>query len=147
MRLRSVSVIYGTCITAIVNIACFLIQSLSGLCCYFILAHMSRRLMGELIGYPGSNVHPSSVRRPSVVVRHRPSFTMLKDLLLQNCLANQSQILCGASLGRGNKSLCAASGSHNQDGRHAHMVKTLQKSWEPACRFSGNFVCSIGNSS
>ena len=80
------------------------------------LAHLSRRLIGELIGYSwsggGPSVCPSVVRRP---------FTMLKDLLLQNRLANQSQILCGASLGRGNDILFAASGSHDQDGRHAHI--------------------------
>ena len=71
-----------------------------------ILAHLSRRLIGELIGYSWSV---------------RPSSTMLKDLLLQNCLANQSQILCGAPLGRGNESLFAASGSHDQDGHNAHI--------------------------
>ena len=70
------------------------------------MAHLSRRLICELIGYSWSGVRP---------------FTMLKDLLLQNCLANQSQILCGASLDRGNESLFAASGSHDQDGRHAHI--------------------------
>ena len=63
-------------------------------------------------------MRPSSVRCPSVV---RRPFTMLKHLLLRNRLANQSQILCGASLGRGNESLFAASGSHDQDGRHAHI--------------------------
>ena len=78
------------------------------------LAHLSQRLTGELIVYPWSGVR----RRPSVV---RPSFTMLKHLLLRNCLADQSQILCGASLGRGNEILFAASGSHGQDGRHAHI--------------------------
>ena len=36
-------------------------------------------------------------------------------------LTNQRQILCGASLGRGNESLFVASGSHDQDGRHAHI--------------------------
>ena len=46
--------------------------------------------------------------------------TMLKHLL-RNRLADQSQILCGASLGRGNEILFAASGSHDQDGRHAHI--------------------------
>ena len=51
----------------------------------------------------------------------RPSSTMLKHLLLRNRLANQSKILCGASLGRGNESLFAASGSHDQDGRHTHI--------------------------
>ena len=82
------------------------------------LAHLSQRLIGELIGYSWSGV------RPSVGVRRRPSassFTMLKDLLLQNRWADQSQILCGASLGRGNDILFAASGSHDQDGRHAHI--------------------------
>ena len=47
--------------------------------------------MGELIVYTWSGV-----RRP---------FTMLKHLLLRNRLADQSQILCGASLGRGNEIL------------------------------------------
>ena len=48
----------------------------------------------------------------------------LVDCTLVNCenrLANQSQILCGASLCRGNESLFAASWSHDQDGRHAHI--------------------------
>ena len=55
---------------------------------------------------------------PSVV---RPSSTVLKDLVLRNGFANQNQILCGASLGRGNDILFAASGSYDQDGRHAHI--------------------------
>ena len=79
------------------------------------LAHLSRRLIGELIIYQWSGVPPSS--RPS----SRPSSTMLKRLLLRNRLANQNQILCEGSLGRGNESLFAASGSHDQDGRHAHI--------------------------
>ena len=78
------------------------------------LAHLSRRLIGELIVYPWSGV-----RRTSTV--RRPSSTMLKHLLLRNRLADQSQILCGASLGRGNEILFVASGSHDQDGRHAHI--------------------------
>ena len=77
------------------------------------LAHLSRRLIDELIGYQWSGVRgPSSVR---------PSSTMLKHLLLRNRLTDQSQILCGASLGKGNDILFAASGSHDQDGRHAHI--------------------------
>ena len=67
------------------------------------LAHLSQRLIGELIGYSWFVV--------------RPSFTVLKDLLLPNRFANQSQILCGASLGIVNNILFAASGSHDQDGR------------------------------
>ena len=70
---------------------------------------------GELIVYPSSR--RPSVRRPSASA----SFTMLKDHLLRNRWADQNQILCGASLGRGNDILFAASGSHDQDGRHAHI--------------------------
>ena len=58
------------------------------------------------------------VRRPSVVVVIVNNF---KHLLLRNRLADQSQILCGASLGRGNDILFAASGSHDQDGCNAHI--------------------------
>ena len=82
-----------------------------------LLAHLSQRLIGELIGYSWSGVRPSSVvrrRRPSVV-------NNFKRLLLRNRWADQSQILCGASLGRGNEILFAASGSHDQNGRHAHI--------------------------
>ena len=60
----------------------------------------------SLLGYSWHGVRSSSL------------FTMLKALLLQNPLANQSQILCGASLGRGNECLFVAPGSHDQDGRH-----------------------------
>ena len=80
-----------------------------------IIAHLSQRLIGELIGYSWSGVCSSDVR-PSA-----SSFTMLKDLFLRNRFANQSQILCGASLGRENDILFVASGSHDQDGRHAHI--------------------------
>ena len=64
---------------------------------------------GELIVYPSS-------RRPSVVVVVVNNFKHLR-----NRLPDQSQILCGASLGRGNDILFAASGSHDLDGRHAHI--------------------------
>ena len=81
-----------------------------------LLVHLSQRLIGELTGYSWSGVRPSiGVVRPSALS------TMLKGLLLRNRFANQSQILCGASLDRGNDILFAASGSHDQDGRHAHI--------------------------
>ena len=42
-------------------------------------------------------------------------------------MANQSEILCGASMGRDNESLIAKSRSHDQDGHHAHIwEKTLK---------------------
>ena len=74
----------------------------------------THRLIGELIVYPCSVICPSSL-----------GVHNFKRLLLLNHLANQSQILCGASLGRGNESLFAASGSHDQDGCHVHIVKTM----------------------
>ena len=55
-------------------------------------------------------------------------------------------------MGRGNESLFAASGSHDQDGHHAtprpYMVKTLQKSstLELVGRFPRNLVCGIRDS-
>ena len=72
----------------------------------------------EPLGSQGELIVYASSRRPSSV---RPSSTMLKHLLLRNRWADQSQILCGASLGRGNESLYKWSRSHDQDGRHAHI--------------------------
>ena len=73
-------------------------------CCFFGSPEPSGS-QGELIVYPYSGV----------------SSTMFKHLLLWNRFANQSQILCGASLGRGNESLYKWSRAHDQDGRHAHI--------------------------
>ena len=78
------------------------------MCHMVFLAHLSQSLIGELIGYSWSGVRSST------------SSTMLKDLL-PNRFAIQSQNLCRASLGRGNDILFTASGSHDQDGRHAHI--------------------------
>ena len=79
-----------------------------------LLAHLSRKLIGELIVYQWSGVRLPSVRRPL-------SSTMLIDLLLRNRWSDQSQILCGASLSRGNDIFFVASGSHDQDGCNAHI--------------------------
>ena len=80
--------------------------------CPPLLAHLSQRLIGELIVYQWSGVRGTSV----VGIVHNA-----QHLLLRNRLADQNQILCRASLGRGNNILFAASGSHDQDGRHAHI--------------------------
>ena len=106
--------------------------------CTAFLAHLSGRLIGELIVCP-------MVRHPSYVVV-RPS-TMLKRLL-RNRLADRSQILCGASLGRGTK-FCSRHLGHmtKMAATPLYMVKTLQKSSpEPAGGFPRNLVCSIGDS-
>ena len=56
----------------------------------------------------------------------RPSVNIFKRLLLWNRWANFAQISYGASLGWGNKKLLKWSRSVDQDGRHAHMVKTFK---------------------
>ena len=69
------------------------------------LAHLSQRLIGELIGYSWSGVRPSSVRPSSV----RPSFVNnFKRLLLQNRLPDQCQILVHTKIQSGfsQKLLC-----------------------------------------
>ena len=76
------------------------------------LAHLSRRLMGELIVY-------QSLRRPSVICR--PSVNIFKHLLLWNHWANWTPISYGDSLGCGNESLFKWSWSHDQDDRHAYI--------------------------
>ena len=89
----------------------------------------------------------------SIPMVRRPSVHIFKDLLLQNRLANQSQILCGASLGRGNESLFAVSGSHDQDGHHAHIwykpIKNLLRNrqvdfqtWYVASGTHAHDICS-----
>ena len=86
-------------------------KSYHSLVSVFLLAHLSQRLICDLLVYPCPGVRPSS----SYVVVHNFKH------LLRNRLPDQSQILCGASLSRGNNILFAASGSHDQDGRHAHI--------------------------
>ena len=44
------------------------------------LAHVSRRLIGELLGYSWSGLHPSTVFRPSVVVNNVQTYSSLKPL-------------------------------------------------------------------
>ena len=85
-------------------------------CCYFdsvlhiLLAHQSRRLIGELKVYQWSGV-----RRPSVVVHNAHTSSSRKPL------GQSKPNFIRASLGRGNEILFAASGSHDQYGRHAHI--------------------------
>ena len=52
---------------------------------------------------------------------------MFKQLFLRNCLANQSQTLCGSSLGRGNESLYKWSWSHDKDGHHGYKYQKFLK--------------------
>ena len=65
-------------------------------CCLIFLAHLSRRLVGELIVYPWSGVRPSA----SVVVVHN-----FKHEYLCNQWADHNGILSEASLGWGKAAL------------------------------------------
>ena len=78
-----------------------------------LLAHLSRRLMGELIVY-------QSFRRPSVVCRPsvRPQFHTSSPL---KPLGQTNSNFIWRILGHGNESLFKWSWSHDQDGRHAHI--------------------------
>ena len=105
-----------------------------------IISSPEPRLTGELIGYPW--IRRRHRRRPSSVRSHFQTSSP------PNRLANQSQILCGASLGRGNESLYKWSRSHDKMAATPIYGKNLKKSSspEPAGRFPGNLVCSIGDS-
>ena len=72
------------------------------------LAHLSRQAHKVNLQYTHA---PASIVVVVVVVNNN-----FKHLLFSNRLANQSQILCGASLGRGKESSYTWSRSHDQDG-------------------------------
>ena len=103
------------------------------------LAHLSRRLIGELIVYPWSGV-----RRPSYVVHNAQTSSSQKPLgrSKPNFFVEPpwvgGTIFCSRHLGHMTK--MAATPIYG---------KTLQKSSspEPAGRFSRNLVCSIRDSS
>ena len=105
--------------------------------CYF-LVHLSRRLIGELIGYSWSGVRPSSVRRPSLTITNiSETAGPIKAKFYVEPPWVGGTIFCSRHLGHMTK--MAATPIY---------VKTLQKSSpEPAGRFSRNLVCSIGDSS
>ena len=104
----------------------------------------------SFISSPEPKAHRWAYRIPmdpaSVVVR--PSVHIFKHLLLRNRLANQSQTLCGASLGRGDKSLYKWPGHMTKMAATPIYGKNFKKSSspEPAGRFPRNLVCIIGDS-
>ena len=101
-------------------------------------AHLSRRLIGELILHPCSDV-------PLLLssVDNAQTSMNLKGL------DNQNQTLCRNSMGRGIKSFFSISVSHGQDiWPSPCMVKTLQKSsLEPVDQVPRNLVCITGDCS
>ena len=107
-------------------ILCITLHKITGF-----LAHLSRRLTGELIGYPW-------IRRPSSASVRLASVHIFKRLLLRNRLANRSQILCGASLGGGTK-VCingpghmtkmAAMPIYGKNLKHLNRLADFHKTW------------------
>ena len=90
--------------------------------------------------------------RPSVVRccrrRHRHS-QCSKIFFSETALPVKANFYVEPPWVGGNDILFAASGSYDQDGRHAIYGKNIQKSSfpEPPGRFSRNLVCSTGDSS
>ena len=105
---------------------------------HIILAHLSRRLIGELIGYPLSGVRPSSVVRPqcSKIFFSETAGPIKAKFYVEPPWA-RGTIFCSRHLGHMTKMAS-----------RPYMVKTLQKSSSPelAGRFPRNLVCSIGDS-
>ena len=82
----------------------------------FFLAHLSRRLTGELIGY-------SWIRRPSVRRRHRrPSFTFSNIFSSETAWPIKAKLYVEPPWEGGTKVFYKRSRSHDQDGRHAHIL-------------------------
>ena len=107
---------------------------------YFsLLAHLSRRLTGELIGYPWSGVRPSYVVRPSTisnVFSSETAWPIKAKFSVEPPWVGGTKV-CSRHLGYMTK--MAATPIY---------VNTLQKfSPETAGRFSRNSVSSIGDSS
>ena len=106
----------------------------------FFLAHLSRRLTGELIGYPW-------IRRPSVV-RRRPSSTFSNIFSSETAWQIKAKFYVEPPWEGGTKSFINGPGHMTKMAAMPIYGKNLKKSSspEPAGRFSRNLVCSIGDS-
>ena len=108
---------------------------------YIILAHLSRRLIGELIVYPWSGV-----RRPSVVVVRSQCANIFFS---QTAWPIKAKFYVEPPWVEGTKVCSRHLGHMTKITATLIYGKTLQKSssLEPPGRFSRNLVCSIGDSS
>ena len=98
----------------------------------------------SFVSSPEPKAHQVSLKYSldPALVRHPQFQTSSPKPLGQLC-----QILCGASIARGKKSLFTASGSRPRWPPCSYMVKTLQKSSpEQVDRFPRNLVCCIAES-
>ena len=120
--------------------------------CASLLAHLSRRLTGELIGYPWiRRTSSSSVRRPSSV---RPSSVVRRPFTFSNIFSSETAWPIKAKFyveppWEGGTKVCI-NGPGHMTGMAAMPIygKNLKKSSspEPVGRFPQNLVCSFGDS-
>ena len=105
-----------------------------------LLAHLSRRLTGELIGYPW-------IRRPSSTVRRRP-FTFSNILSSETPWLIKAKFYVEPTWEGGTKVYINSPGHMTKMAAMPIYGKNLKKSSSPelAGRFSQNLVCSIGYS-
>ena len=92
---------------------------------------------------------PQGVVCPCPGAKYLYMTTIFKHLLHWNRLANQSQILCGASLGRGNESYVNGPGHMTKMAAMPIYGKNFWKSSSPELEvlWSWNLACSIRDSS
>ena len=113
----------------------------TGVYIFFLLAHLSRRLTGELIGYPW-------IRRPSssFVVRRHP-FTFL-NISSETAWPIKAKFYVEPPWEEGTKVCINGPGHMTKMAAMPIYGKNLKKSSspEPAGRFPRNLVCSIGDS-
>ena len=109
--------------------------------CVLFLAHLSRRLKGELIGYPW-------IRRPSSVRRRRRPFTFSNIFSSETAWPIKAKFYVEPPWEGGTKVYINSPGHMTKMATMPIYGKNLKKSSspEPAGQFSQNLVCSIGNS-
>ena len=104
------------------------------------LAHLSRRLTGELIGYPW-------IRRPSVRRRRRPSSTFSNIFSSETAWPIKAKFYVEPPWEGGTKVCINGPGHMTKMAAMPIYGKNLKKSSpETAGRFPRNLVCSIGDS-
>ena len=104
----------------------------------YFLAHLSRRLIGELIGYSWSGVRPSVVRSQcSKIFFSKIAWPITAKFYVEPPWVGGTNV-CSRHLGLMTK--MAATPIYGKN-------PSKSSSPEPAGRFSRNLVCSIGDSS
>ena len=108
-----------------------------GLQGYTFLAHLSRRLIGELIGYSLSSVRPSVRPQCSNIFFSKTAWQIKAKFYVEPPWVGGTKV-CSWHLGHMTKMATTPIYGKNP---------SKSSSPEPAARFSRNLVCSIGDSS